>query len=87
MYPLTPPILGAEVWEANMEKTGGSCTEPFGGQQPCSGSENSKTSSGFVPMYLLIVLKQTLFDRYVLFQCHDVLTNVIIRSPQTPPAG
>ena len=34
-------LSGGEVWEANMEKVGGGCGGPCGGQQPCSGPSNS----------------------------------------------
>ena len=34
-------LSGGEVWEADMEKTGGGCGGPRGGQQLCSGSDNS----------------------------------------------
>ena len=43
------PILpGGEVWEADMEKTGGGCGGPRGGQQPCSGTGNSSRTPGCV---------------------------------------
>ena len=34
-------LSGGEVWEADMEKVGGGCGGPRGGQQPCSGPGNS----------------------------------------------
>ena len=33
---------GGEVWEANMEETGGGCGGPRRRQQLCSGPDNSK---------------------------------------------
>ena len=38
-FPPSSPV--GEVWEANMEQTGGGCEGPCGRQQLCSGPENS----------------------------------------------
>ena len=49
----TPP--GGEVWEADMEETGGGCGGPRRRQQLCSGPDNSKRAPWCVTIAILHV--------------------------------